>query len=343
MGRWLWVAWWVLAGCSETRSPDADAAIADAGTTELPDAGGSRDAGRAPDASALDAGAVSDGTPETVGPYAVTTSSDTIEGATVPAFIPTLAGGQRAPLVVMKHGFQLATADYAELCRHIASHGFVVIGVDTGGSLFGGGGPTNVQERDATIRAIDLALSTASYTSMVDAERIAVLGHSRGGKVAIMVAAADPRVDAALLLDPVNGCGPGASYSESCPDVTTGAFAGALTIPVGVMGETHNATGGFMPCAPTDQNYQTIYAALTRTSWVVEWTFTGADHMDFTDTGGGFVGSLCPDGPGDDAQIRRAVRALSTAFVRHHLRAEAAMTEWLIGAAQPPDIEHRGP
>ncbi|MDQ3037420.1 MAG: alpha/beta hydrolase fold domain-containing protein, partial [Myxococcota bacterium] len=279
--------------------------------------------------------------PSAEGPYAVERSSAAIEGGTAVAFVPMLPAGARGPLVILKHGFQLATANYATTAAHIASHGFVVIGVDTGGGAFGG--PTNADERDASIAAIDWALSSAPFAARVDPERIAVMGHSRGGKVAVMIAAADARVGAALLLDPVNGCGPGASYSADCPDVTSDALAGALTIPVGVMGETNSATGGFMPCAPAEQNYQTIYDALDRSSWAVAWTFTGADHMDFTDDGGGFAGSFCADGPGDDAMIRAQVRALAVAFLRRHLGGELAMDPWLTGAMVPADVTREGP
>ncbi|MCU0676797.1 MAG: alpha/beta hydrolase fold domain-containing protein [Myxococcota bacterium] len=230
--------------------------------------------------------------------------------------------------------------------ERLASHGFVVVGIDSGGGGFGipTGGPTNVEERDGVMAAIDWATTSAPFAASVDDERVGVAGHSRGGKVSVMVAAADARIDATLLLDPVNGCGPGQSYSASCPDVTSAAFAGALRMPVGVMGETNNATGGFMPCAPTAQNYQTIFDAITMSSWAVEWTFAGADHNDFTDDGGGALGAFaCPDGPGDDAMIRAQWRAMMVAFFRRHLAGDTAMDAWLTGAMLGAGITVDGP
>ena len=98
-----------------------------------------------------------------------------------------------------------------------------------------------------------------------------------------------------------------------------------------------------MACAPADQNYQTIFDAIAMSSWAVEWTFTGADHMDFTDDGGGLAGFACMDGPGDDAMIRAQVRAMTVAFFRRHLMSDAAMDAWLTGARVPADVTVDGP
>ncbi len=274
-------------------------------------------------------------------PFDVVEGSEAVGDATVVTFVPQLPAGAKAPLVVVKHGFLLATSNYQALCNTLAADGFVVIGVDTAPVLFLG--PTNVDERDQTTDAIDWALNTAPFASRIADQPIAVIGHSRGGKVAVMAAAADSRIDAALLLDPVNGCGPGQGYSSTCPDITTSTLAGALAIPVGVMGETNNATGGLMPCAPTDQNYTTVFSALTNATWAVQWTFTGADHMDFTDDGGGSIGGQCPDGPGDDTTIRADVRTLALAFVRRHLRNDTTSDAILSGASLPSGITKVGP
>ncbi|MCB9633565.1 MAG: hypothetical protein H6721_15720 [Sandaracinus sp.] len=90
--------------------------------------------------------------------------------------------GRRRPraLVLLKHGFQLATSNYATSLERLASHGFVVVGVDSGGGLFGG--PTNAAERDAAIAAIDWATSTAPFASRVDATRIAVPATAAGAR-----------------------------------------------------------------------------------------------------------------------------------------------------------------
>lgn len=318
----------------DAASPPGD----DAGVPGVDAAASDVDAWTAPGS---DAGMSSTGGPDAVGPYVVTRSSTMITGATLVTFAPTLAAGEHAPLVVFKHGYQLSSTNYAMLLERIATHGFFVIAVDTPSSFIGG--TTNIDERDAMIHAIDWALGTAPFASSVDAAHIAVMGHSRGGKDAVLAAAADARVTAALLLDPVNGCGPGMGFSTTCPDATSAANAGALTMPVGVMGETNDGSGGFMPCAPTAQNYATIYDAIHASSWAVEWTFADAVHMTFTDDGGGTFGSFCAAEPTNVAMLRADIRAMSVAFARYHLRGESDMAAWLTGSSLPAGITRVGP
>lgn len=325
----------VLVGC-ETHSRQRNRDAVDLASV----ASGDPDLAGAP-SGAKDLAGAAVAPPEGPGDRDVSVVTATIANAAVVASVPALPSGARAPLILLKHGYQLATSNYADLAARLASHGFFVVGVDTEASFVGG--PTNADERDATIAALDWALGDAPFADAVDAAHVAVVGHSRGGKVAVMVAAADPRITAALLLDPVNGCGPGSSFSTTCPDVTSAGYAPALTIPVGVMGETWSGDGSAMPCAPLDQNYATIFTTLTSSSWAVQWTFDGADHMDFTDDGGGIFGSFCADGPGDDAAIRAAVHTVAVAFARLHLRQEAAMTAWLTGASLPAGIAAVGP
>jgi pimeloyl-ACP methyl ester carboxylesterase len=310
------------------------------------------DAGIGPDASTSDAAAApdADASPPTgsdasadaatsspAGPYPVTKSSTTVSGWAVNVFDPQMPSTERAPLVLFKHGFQLATADYATTLGQIASHGYVVVSVDTPASLFNG--PTQAQERDGVIASLDWALSTAApFAAHLDGAHVAALGHSRGGKIAVMVAAKDARVGALLGLDPVNGCGPGASYSTDCPDVTTASFAPSLAIPAGYMGETADSQGT-NACAPAAENYATIYAASTAAPWAAAWTFAGAAHMTFTDDGGGLYGAFCAKASGDEPTLRDEIRTLAVAFLDRYLRGDASMDAWLTGSLAPKDAQ----
>lgn len=275
--------------------------------------------------------------PNTTGPYQVETASVRQETFTLHVYTPTNAPS--APAVLFKHGFQLATQNYDGLCRYIASHGFMVLGVDTPTRLIGG--PSNLDERDATLEALAYARSNL-FTDGLPTPRdglVAIVGHSRGGKVAAMVAAAAPSVAATLLLDPVNGCG-NSNYSMTCPDIRDAAFAGRVAGAVGLMGETNSATGA-MPCAPASQNYQTLTTAFAQATSRTEWTFANADHMDFTDDGGGLVGSFCPNAGGDEAQVRAGIRTLAVAFLQRHMRNDNRMDAYLTGNRMPNGVRVR--
>lgn len=297
-----------------------------------------------PDASSSDASEAGDASfeaatssPAGQGPYSVTQSTTKVSGWAVTVFDPQMPANARAPLVLFKHGFQLATADYATTLDQIASHGYVVVGVDTPPSLIGG--PSQADERDGVIAALDWSLSSsAPFAAHLDGAHVASSGHSRGGKIAVMVAAKDARIGAVLGFDPVNGCGPNESYSATCPDVTSASFAPSLAIPVGYMGETADEQGG-MPCAPAAQNYATIYAASSKAPWAAEWTFAGAAHMTFTDDGGGLYGSFCAKASGNEATLRDEIRTVAVAFLERNLRGEASMDAWLTGSLAPKDAQ----
>lgn len=340
-------ACWILAVCSVACGDDSapidagfDGGTIDASMVDAPAFDASFDASvdaTMPDAS--DAGAMIDAGPVTGSPAMRGASTFTNETATVSdsgrdvpvvAYVPETSRG----VVLFLPGFQLGSERYADLCEHVASHGFVVIRADPPASLLG---VSHTDMRDDAIAVLD-------WASRFGALPIGIMGHSLGGKVATMVAAQDSRVVALLGIDPVNGGNPFSGYSPTLPDIVPD-LTEVLTIAVGYMGETTNGSaGGFgMACAPTDQNFQTFYEGSTSAASAIEWDFTGADHMDFvSDTAGcGFTCSACPDGPADDALVRSGMNTIATAFFRRTLASDAAMDSFLTGGAVPPGIVTR--
>ena len=128
------------------------------------------------------------------------------------------------PLVIFSHGngsSPLLSLFYTE---HLASHGFVVIGMEhTGNTMIDRIGPGDAysaaiidnyvhRPRDVS-RAIDYALdelNTGALSGMIDADRIAVSGHSFGGYTTFASAGASLNFDAL------------ASYCEENDGVTIG-------------------------------------------------------------------------------------------------------------------------
>jgi hypothetical protein len=106
-------------------------------------------------------------------------------------------------------------------------------------------------------------------------------------------------------------------------------------VPVGVIGETTNATctGLFcQPCAPEGDNFESYVDAATGPLWMAE--VAGANHMSFLDNPDcGFTCSACGDGTDDPAETRRLTRRFLLSFVQLVASDDACGRSWLIGPA----------
>ncbi len=335
-----------LAGCGQggTESDrDAGDVVTDAGhNTPGVDAGLEPfDAGVAPvdagpgrvDAGALDAGTtyLNATTPDVMGPYAATTVSGTVSRGNrkTPIVVHLPTGLGAAPMIVFVPGASLNTAMYLPTIERLASHGFVVVRADPSFSAFPA---TEHAVMMADVKAvIDWVLVQSALAGRIDSTRIAVAGHSLGAKLAIMTAFSDPRVKAVFGIDPVNA---------QAPDVVPDQVSG-LALPMGFAGETIDATGTLMACAPASGNYTTFYEAATSATWSAEWTFADTNHMDFVDNCSGLTCGFCNAASGDAAVARASLRILAVAFFRLHFRAESTMTTWLTGVSVPAEITTR--
>ncbi|MFK7999691.1 MAG: hypothetical protein AB8H86_08845 [Polyangiales bacterium] len=330
-----------LGACSESTivadGGALDAAAADTSTGDIVsvDGGGSdsgprdagpvgADTGPVADSGALDVPVVGEGAPNVPGPYAVTTQAGMAGDTPVSICIP---GGVRAPLVIFAPGFMIASTFYEPTCQRLASHGFIVVRADPPSGFT----TSHDAMRDSLVGVLNWALSESPFVAQVDPGRILMSGHSLGGKLATMVASQDARVTALFGIDPVDG-------GFGAPDVVPSLAAG-LTIPVGFAGETTNAAGGFMPCAPAAENFQQFYAATTSAPWAAQWDFSGADHMDFVSAPAGcsFCG-VCPAGSADPASVVEGMHTLIVAFARRHLSDDVTMEPWLVGAQVPTGV-----
>lgn len=248
------------------------------------------------------------------GPYAVSTDTFKVTRAgretPVVLYLPNTV--EPPPVVLFSPGFQLESARYTALAAHLSSHGYAVAMADPAASFLS----VSHVEMAADMAAV---LAEARMRAPWNGEVTAVaMGHSLGGKIAVMLAASEPAVRAVLALDPVNGGRPFGGYSDALPDVVPEVVR-AITVPILLFGETTNATasGPGQACAPTDQNFQTFFDAVSNASWAIEVDVLEADHMDFVDDleGCGLVCRACPDGTADHAAVGALTRGLTVAFL----------------------------
>ena len=137
----------------------------------------------------------------TSGPFAVSTSNVVLArgfgGGTI--YYPTTTG--RYGVVAISPGFTATESSVAWLGRRLATHGLVVITINTNSTL-----DQPASRATQLMAALNHVVNSASSTvrSRVDSTRLAVAGHSMGGGGALIAAESNPTLKAALPLTPWN-------------------------------------------------------------------------------------------------------------------------------------------
>lgn len=274
---------------------------------------------------------------EATGPHLIGLWTGAIPGATGTArvFYPTTAGVERYPLVAFAHGFQLTVGNYDLLLRHLASYGYVVASIDYPNSLFA----FDHRSVPAALSAARLAFGESRVagfpaSARVDASRAVAMGHSAGGKGAVMAVLDDPGFIAGLVLDPVDDDpSPGGMVSAMRPSIAPERMA-MLRVPLGVFGSSLGRCAGFGgACAPEASNWLQFVVSAPAGVAHPFWVPNNFGHNDFLDPGCFGACSLCAAGSANDAQ-RRAVRAISVAFLDRYARGDASAQPLLDGAGR---------
>lgn len=135
----------------------------------------------------------------TSGPFSVATSSVSslaavgFGGGTI--YYPTTSGSYA--VLAISPGFTATQSSIAWLGRRIATHGFVVITIDTNSTL--DQPPSRATQLMAALRHVTQS-SSATVRSRVDASRRGVAGHSMGGGGTLYAARDNPSLKAAVPL-----------------------------------------------------------------------------------------------------------------------------------------------
>lgn len=303
---------WTIAACGEP-GESVDGALAG-------DAQPSIDGAQTSDASSAR-------DPALDGPATATAASVSIPGAsngrTLSSTIFTPSSPGPHPLVVISPGFQMARTQYTSYATHLATWGFVAILTDYAESGFS----VDHQRLANDIPAV-ITWALAQQQLAIDPAKIATAGHSLGGKVSILAASGDTRIRAVVAWDPVDSNAPSVAPERM----------GALSAAIAVIGETTNASGGFMPCAPAADNFTQFYAASP--SPALQATIAGADHMDWVDDPTCFACGFCGAGSAPPDRARTATRRLDVAWLRKHLLADTTMDPWLASTSDVAITTH---
>jgi dienelactone hydrolase len=242
----------------------------------------------------------------------------------------TPTGRQRAlPLVVLSPGFTHPRSALTALAEDLASHGYVVAGVDhtyeSFGTAFPDGRVTTGLAREAPRsgrgekvvagRAADVSFVLDQLTgahpawpgaALIDPSRMAMAGHSIGGAAAISAMLADSRIRAGIDMD-------GATHAPIPDD--------GLSRPFLFLGKQSNYTPGTPGKKSAVITWERDWQRLT--GWKRWLLVAGAIHASFTDL------ALLADQIGIDtgaalpgARSLDITRAYVRAFFDQHLRSE---------------------
>ncbi|WP_250035514.1 alpha/beta hydrolase family protein [Paractinoplanes maris] len=115
-------------------------------------------------------------------------------------YYPTTTTQGTFGAVAISPGFTATWSSLSWLGPRIASHGFVVIGIETNTLL-----DQPASRGSQLLAALDYLTRSSSVRSRIDTTRLAVAGHSMGGGGSLEAARTRPSLQAAVPLAPWNG------------------------------------------------------------------------------------------------------------------------------------------
>lgn len=127
----------------------------------------------------------------------------TSQGVPLPGYVVRPAAGGRHPAVICAHGFAGRAEDVAGICESLARLGYVAMAVDFRDS---GKSPGKPGFACGELRDALAAASFLRRQAYVDPSRLAAWGAGMGGTVALLAAAVDPKLKAAVAFMAPTDC-----------------------------------------------------------------------------------------------------------------------------------------
>lgn len=272
---------------------------------------------------------------EKLGPYQVGHSNTIIpfedtDGIEAEVFTPD----SEAPfgLVIFLPGFGASYSLYSGYLEHLASHGYVALGMNFPGNAFALDSRHDVKAQQVLAAVTFLRNLHPSYLNL----QIAVAGHSMGGKLAFYAAALEPEIDIVMALDPVNAGGPPCFlFPDYCANYPVAPNPNRDE--PGILSDIENLASLIMRSAPDPvTNPEAEFNA--------QWFYYGSDgdgsdaipspalYYDFADLPhAGYI-------PLPPSEATVVIKRTMLAWLNQHMRAED-MQEYLTGARIQADID----
>ncbi|XP_019053171.1 PREDICTED: chlorophyllase-1-like [Nelumbo nucifera] len=247
---------------------------------------------------------------------------------------PTESG--KYPVLLFLHGTALSNVFYTQLLTHIASHGFICVA------------PQLPFGEEICCAALVTNWFSEGLKSVIPGEaqpnlqKLALVGHSRGGKAAFALALGLAPTSLAFSvligLDPVAGKCKGCECPPKILTYQPRSFN--LGIPVMVIGTglgEKRKIKLFCPCAPPQVSHQEFYDESKHPRYHMVTADYG--HMDMLDDNckgilGTLSSSLCKSGDGDKDLMRRCVGGIIVAFMREYLEVSTGDLKGILDAPE---------
>ncbi|KZV50452.1 chlorophyllase-1 [Dorcoceras hygrometricum] len=256
-------------------------------------------------------------------------------------FVVTPVSMGAYPVILFCHGYCTANTWYSHLLQHISSHGFIIVAPQFYQCLI-----MSMKDEIKIATKVTNWLSTGLETILPenlkpDLSRLALLGHSRGGKTAFSLALnqhlTSLKFKALLGMDPVAGPSPPGRVEPEVLTYIPQSFN--LSLPVGIIGTgLSNKSKGIIPSfAPNGINHAEFF----NESKPPAYYFLAKDygHCDILDDSKVALASLlCKSGKGSKELMRNGVGGIIVAFLKAYLAGENDNLQSIVDAPSAAPI-----
>lgn len=262
--------------------------------------------------------------PSKVGPFAVKSfvskfvNNVTKNHLVAHVVYPKSKKGQLS-VIVIAHGFKVPPSQYYSYAIKLASFGYIAIIVNYKTSFLGNN--NLVQAKDLS-SALDWITHKSELKHRVNFTNHGIMGHSLGGKLALLAATIDDRFRAIFCLDPVDGMG----------ILVRNELYKLKHIPTGFIGELVDSQGAFKSCAPASVNYETFYDAAYSPTFKV--SIHGANHFSFLDDADRLriLRRVCKKATVSSKSVRDISQTIMVSFFQRHLRNQFKYDKFIAGS-----------